>query len=263
MSVAKKYSDVTEIPGVLATMEQLSMIMTRYNLAKKFTHNKSVLEIACGSGFGLEYLAENALKLTACDIDFNLIQTAKKNIISNDKITLIQADAHNLPFENFSMDTIIIFEAIYYLSDINKFVNEVLRLLKTGGVLIISSVNCQWHGFNPSPYSTKYYTIDQLNSIFSSEHFTENKIFFSFDNKFTYKNMFISFLKIIAVKLHLIPKTMNGKKLLKKIFLGKLTEIPNLIYNGMAKIEPLIDSSYINQSDRKNYKQIYFITKKK
>jgi ubiquinone/menaquinone biosynthesis C-methylase UbiE len=256
------YSDVTEIPGIFASEEQLSMIMTRYHLAKEHSINKNVLEVACGSGFGLSYLAKFANHITGCDIDISLVNRAKDYSINNDKITIIQADAHCLPFDDSIMDTIIIFEAIYYLTDIQKFINEGLRILKPGGNIIISSVNIEWHGFNPSPYSKKYYSLTDLEDLFNTNKFIDHKSYYAYDNKLEYKNIFIYLLKIIAVKLRLIPKTMTGKKWLKKMFLGKLRKIPEQIYDGLAKIEPLQPKSIIQIPNRKNFKQIYFTIKK-
>ncbi len=256
------YCDVTEVPGNFATEEQLSMIMTRYNLAKEYSINKNVLEVACGSGFGLTYLAEVANHIYACDIDINLVNNAKQYSQINPKITVIQADAQSLPFEDSLMDTIIIFEAIYYFSDVQLFLNEAFRILKPGGTIIISSVNNEWHGFNPSPYSRKYYSLTNLEDLFNTSRFMEHKSYYAFNNKLTYKNIFISLLKILAVKFRLIPKTMKGKKVLKNLFLGKLRKIPNQIYDGLAKIETLQLKSQIQISDCKNFKQIYFIIKK-
>ena len=159
------FSYVTEIPGFYATTEQLSMIITRYNLAKKYSNNKDVLEVACGSGIGIPYLKDVAKSVCACDIDPKLVSTAKEISTNIDSVDIKEGDAQNLPYLDKSFDLVIIFEAIYYLNDYTKFFSEANRVLRSEGLLIISSVNPDWHGFNPSPFSTKYFNLDELNSI--------------------------------------------------------------------------------------------------
>ena len=55
---------------------------------------------------------------------------------------------------------------------------------------------------------------------------------------------------------------MSGKRILKKIFLGKLFVIPNHIDDKIGEIEKLFLNSEILTLERKNYKQIYSIIQK-
>mgnify|MGYP001585289220 CR=1 FL=1 len=54
------YFEITEAPGLQATHEQLERIYHRYHFAKQFAVEKNVVEIACGTGIGLSYLANAA-----------------------------------------------------------------------------------------------------------------------------------------------------------------------------------------------------------
>lgn len=63
------FSSVTEVPGLRATDEQRSMLYTRYHLARTRSVGKDVLEVACGAGLGLGYLAETARSVTGVGID--------------------------------------------------------------------------------------------------------------------------------------------------------------------------------------------------
>ena len=58
--VSVDYSSVTETPGEKITREAASMVMTRYHLGARVGEGKSVLEVACGSGQGLGYMASRA-----------------------------------------------------------------------------------------------------------------------------------------------------------------------------------------------------------
>lgn len=56
------YSTVTEIPGNKISKEQLTRLYHRYHFASLFCKGKDVLEVACGGGMGLGYLAKFAKK---------------------------------------------------------------------------------------------------------------------------------------------------------------------------------------------------------
>jgi hypothetical protein len=45
-------------------------------------------------------------------------------------------------------------------------------------------------------------------------------------------------IRKVAVALHLIPKTMKGKELLKKIFYGKLLPLKEEIEEGICEYDP-------------------------
>lgn len=54
------------------------------------------------------------------------------------------------------------------------------------------------------------------------------------------KDRFISFLKRVAVRLNVIPKTMKGKEFLKCLFFGRLTVLPPEVSDGMSQLYPSV-----------------------
>jgi ubiquinone/menaquinone biosynthesis C-methylase UbiE len=71
-------------------------------------------------------------------------------------------DAHNLPFDDKSFDVVILYEAIYYLEHPERFIEEARRVLRENGTLLICTANKDWSGFNPSPYTYKYFSAPEL-----------------------------------------------------------------------------------------------------
>lgn len=59
----------------------------------------------------------------------------------------------------------------------------------------------------------------------------------------TIQDKLISLIKRMAVSLHLMPKTMKGKELFKRLFLGKLTPLPSEIDDGMAEYISLVKAA--------------------
>jgi ubiquinone/menaquinone biosynthesis C-methylase UbiE len=247
--MAMGYAAVTELPGNKITSEQLARLYQRYRFAQQFCKEKEVMEVACGAGMGLGYLAKVAKKVIGGDIDKEILKYALKHYEGRDKIGIREFDAQNLPFEDKSFDAVILYEAIYYLPEPEKFVSEAHRVLRDDGVLLICTANKDWADFNPSPYSTKYFSAQELYSLLKRK-FTKVKVLGAFPvSEGGIKNKIVSLIKRTAVTLHLIPKTMKGKEIFKRLFFGKLLTLPPEIEDGQVEYSPPVAIS----SDQPNY----------
>jgi ubiquinone/menaquinone biosynthesis C-methylase UbiE len=228
-NIESGFTQVTEKPGDPAHHEQLSAIVTRYTLAAEYARGGDVLELACGAGVGLGLLAQAARSVTAGDIDPGNLRFAQESYREAGNIRLQTLDACQLSFPEASFDVVIIFEAIYYLPDLEAFFAGVRRVLRPGGKLLISSVNREWHGFNPSMRSVRYYSLSELRELVTQHGFA-CECFAAFEDAPSSLLRRISHpLRRMAAALHLIPKTMKGKALLKRIFYGKLAPLPRAI----------------------------------
>ena len=247
--MAKDYTIVTEVPGHRGSKEQLERLYQRYRFALQFCKDKEVLEVACGGGMGLGYLAKVAKKVVGGDIDENILKYPIKQYRGRDKIEIREFDAQNLPFEDKSFDVVIFYETIYYLAKPEKFVSEAHRVLKDNGVLLICTVNKDWDDFNPSPHSTKYFSSSELYSLVNHK-FSKVELYGAFPaSKKGIKNEIISSVKKTAMTFNLIPKTMKGKEFFKRIFFGKLLTLPSEIEDGEVEYSPPVAIS----SDHPNY----------
>ena len=159
---APDFSGVTELPRQGATRMQMSMLRTRYGWAAQYTAGKDVLEVACGAGLGLGWLAEQARRVVAGDVDEKNCRIAREAARGQANIRVEWMDALELPFETDSFDVAVLFEAQYYLADLPRFLAEAERVLRPGGALLISTVNCEWSGFHPSFLHTRYWSAPEL-----------------------------------------------------------------------------------------------------
>lgn len=231
------YSTVTETPGTRVTYEALSMLLTRYRVAAGFCEGKEVLEVACGSGQGLGYLAGRARRVIGGDVTAELLRIGRRHY--GDRMPLLRLDAHALPFRVGSFDLVILFEAIYYLAQPERFLKECRRVLRNGGIIVISTPNREWPDFNPSPFSSKYFSAQELDGLLRRQGFSA-ELFGAFPaERGTPRDRVVSMIRRTAVSLNLIPKTMKGKERLKRIFLGKLTPLPSEVNEGMSRHCPL------------------------
>lgn len=250
------FESVTEVEGGWASQEQLAMIASRYRLAADLSSGKDVLEVACGSGRGLSTLAQKARRVVAGDLMESLLAGAQRHYL--ERFPLVRFDAMQLPFRDHSFDVVVIFEALYYIPNASQFVREAKRILRPGGTLLISSVNCDWAGFNPSPFSVCYYNSGSLKGLLLEEGFMCEPMSAGFPAVSNgLRASLISKLKKMAVALRLIPKTMKGKVFLKRIFFGKLIRLT-------AELDPAVPASppeFPPDNKMHEYKIIYALAR--
>ena len=116
----------------------------RYALAMEFVHNKTVLDIACGEGYGCHLLSQKARVVTGVDIDKETIIKAKAKY-RNSNISFLEGKAEFIPLENHSVDVVTSFETLEHTSNHEAFLSEIKRVLKPGGLLIISTPDKKWY----------------------------------------------------------------------------------------------------------------------
>lgn len=251
------YTNLTEITGSKISREQLQRMYNRYYFAAELSKDKDVLEVACGVGQGLGLLAKKARRVVAGDYTENLVVIAQKHY--GDRVRILKIDAHNLPFEDKSFDLVILYEAIYYLQNPEKFVQEARRILREGGCILICTANKDWEGFNPSPHSYRYFSVPELSSLLKKYGFKVEMRGDCLTSKGSLISKVISMAKKMAIGLHLIPKTMKSREWLKRIFFGRLEPMKAELQEGDALYcEPTIISDNLPNRD---YKVIFAIGK--
>ncbi|HSP69629.1 MAG TPA: class I SAM-dependent methyltransferase, partial [Bryobacteraceae bacterium] len=186
---------------------------------------KDVLEAGCGAGLGLPVLASAARSVQAGDVDVENLRAAGTACAGKSNIQLRWFAAEQLPFPPESFDLVLLFEAIYYLPDAPRFLQEAHRILRPGGSLLIVTVNPEWIGFNPSPFRIRYYSAAELQAALEQAGFAA-RVQGAFLETGGGASSAIRWSRRAAVALKLVPRTMRGKALLKRIFYGGLTRLP-------------------------------------
>ena len=253
--VDSDYVSVTEIAGDEVTQEQVDRLCNRYYWAGTYCTGKDVLEAACGSGQGLGYLAGIARSLEAGDYSDEILSVARRHY--GERVLLRQFDAQDMPFEDKSKDVIILFEAIYYLPDAAKFVQECARVLRLGGKVLIATANKDLFDFNPSPHTHKYYGTIELRELFERFGFNVKLYGYMDVQSVSIRQRILRPIKFLASKARIIPGSTQGKKWLKRIVFGDLVRMPAEITTETSQyIEPTGIS--LSRADRE-HKVIYCV----
>jgi ubiquinone biosynthesis O-methyltransferase len=102
--------------------------------------NKKLLDIGCGDGV-LSYLfAKEGAKVTGIDYSDIAIEFGKEKIKSkNLDIDFKQGSAYELPYKDNSFDIIVSSDVIEHLEDVPKYLSEINRVVKNGGIVVIST----------------------------------------------------------------------------------------------------------------------------
>lgn len=113
----------------------------RYSAIQEFVAGKAVLDIACGEGYGSAILAGRAARVTGADVSIEAVEHARRTYSSCGALNFVQASATELPFPDATFDVVVSFETIEHLSEQERMVSELRRVLRTDGLLILSSPN--------------------------------------------------------------------------------------------------------------------------
>jgi glycosyltransferase involved in cell wall biosynthesis/ubiquinone/menaquinone biosynthesis C-methylase UbiE len=110
----------------------------RYHLAKKIVEGKDVLDIASGEGFGTALLAESARSAIGVDISDAAVQHAQKKYTAAN-ICFKVGVCEDIPLPSSSVDVVVSFETLEHIDTRDRFLEEIKRVLRPGGILVIST----------------------------------------------------------------------------------------------------------------------------
>jgi SAM-dependent methyltransferase len=133
--------DETE-PGIVA------LHLKRYEFARPHCVERDVLDAGCGVGYGTAFLAETARRVVGVDRSEEAIAYARARY-ARPNVEFDVADLLELPATDDTFDVVCCFETIEHLSDQSAFLGEVRRVLRPGGVFVVSTPRAGTAGENP------------------------------------------------------------------------------------------------------------------
>jgi MoaA/NifB/PqqE/SkfB family radical SAM enzyme/ubiquinone/menaquinone biosynthesis C-methylase UbiE len=114
--------------------------LVRYNFAVPFIEGKKILDIGCGARKGPYFLAQKAQEVVGVDNSSKAMEYVQQKW-KKENISYFVMDATDLQFDNDTFDVVISFEVIEHILDYQKYLTEVTRVLRPGGIVILSTPN--------------------------------------------------------------------------------------------------------------------------
>ncbi|HDI74450.1 MAG: class I SAM-dependent methyltransferase [Thermoprotei archaeon] len=132
-SAAKYYNIISSVYDELYGGEQ----RRKYELLYRFLGKGLLLDAGCGTGLLSEFLAERKLccEYIGVDVSIGMIQVARRK---GRRGSFIVGCVEYLPFRRCVFDYVVAVTLVQNLLDIGVFIKEAVRVLRKGGVLIVT-----------------------------------------------------------------------------------------------------------------------------
>ena len=129
--------------------------------------NSTLLDAGCGPcNYTIRLAKSGKFNITAADISESALKLAEQKLRSNDLhriINLRQENITALSFPDESFDYVLCWGVLMHIPDIEKAISELSRVLKKGGLLVISEVNM--HSFQCRAVTTLKQLLRKNNNV--------------------------------------------------------------------------------------------------
>lgn len=153
--------------------------LDRYRFAAGHCGGKKVLEIGCAFGHGTALLAEQASEVHAIDLYRHALDHARTHC-RRPNASFHEMDGSQLTFEPGSFDVVVSFEVIEHVEAPERFVAEIFRVLRPGGMAILSTPNgmqtLQADGSTSDPTHLREYRPGELLAVLQAAGFARAEL---------------------------------------------------------------------------------------
>jgi len=113
----------------------------RYHFAARWVAGLAVLDVACGEGYGSALLAQRAASVVGVDLSQEAIDHARATYLGAANLRFERASCTSLPLADASVDIAVSFETIEHIDAQAAFLDELARVVKPEGLVILSCPN--------------------------------------------------------------------------------------------------------------------------
>ncbi|MEL6642676.1 MAG: bifunctional 2-polyprenyl-6-hydroxyphenol methylase/3-demethylubiquinol 3-O-methyltransferase UbiG [Pseudomonadota bacterium] len=104
--------------------------------------DKAVLDLGCAGGFMSEALAKRGAHVTGIDPAADAIDAARDHAAATDlSIRYDVGVGEALPYPEGAFDAVVCVDVLEHVSDLQKVLSEIERVLKPGGIFLFDTIN--------------------------------------------------------------------------------------------------------------------------
>lgn len=171
IKIARSFGDASKSYDISARLQRFTGKHLLPWLPEK--QNITVLDLGCGTGYFSDLLATRYERVVGTDISFKMLKYAKESRKYN--IRWAQGDAFKLPYQTGSIDVVYSNLMIQWCEPIDKALQEVMRILKPGGLFVVSTLidgtlqelKASWAQVDNDKHVIDFHTEDELNQLFN------------------------------------------------------------------------------------------------
>jgi SAM-dependent methyltransferase len=135
----------------------------------------TILDVGCGGGMTIARLAAIATEGKTYGVDYSEESVAAsrrktQQSIEAGRVEVLQAPVSHLPFPDRMFDLVTAVETHYYWPDLNADMQEILRVLKPGGALIIIA-----EAYKGGKYDRLLQRLEKLKGIMNYAHLSASE----------------------------------------------------------------------------------------
>jgi len=148
---------------------ELALHVSRYRFVSSLVAGRSVLDAGCGLGYGSRELRLGpAGSYVGVDRSQEAIHAAQREYAAPGRLFLT-ADVTALPFAHGHFEAVLSFEVIEHLREVNRYLAELRRVLRSTGACVISTPNRRWLSADittpDNPYHVREYDVREFREL--------------------------------------------------------------------------------------------------
>jgi SAM-dependent methyltransferase len=157
------------VPATETRAHVVRQHLARYEFAARMVGGRSVLDVACGSGYGSALLkGSGAARVVGLDVSEEAVAYARRRF-EMPGVEFVKGSAERIHL-NGPFDVIVSFETIEHLHHPEAFLEETVRLLAGDGALIVSTP-VRLHGAldtkPANPHHVREWAVDEFWALLS------------------------------------------------------------------------------------------------
>lgn len=144
----------------------------RYLFSRPLVQDAEVLDLGSGEGYGSQILASSARRVVGIELDPLAVEHARRNY-HDTNLFFVEGSVLDLrDFEAESFDAAVCFEVIEHVSDHERLLAEVTRVLRPGGIFVVSTPDREEYNRelgHVNPYHLKEMDLAEFSGLLSSQ----------------------------------------------------------------------------------------------